>query len=122
VEKQVIGAYQRPGRAFKLALEDQVLMVLLYYRSYSTQFFIRQLLGINDSRVCPLIRQLEPLLALVVPLPKKRTLSLHEVESLIVDATEQPLEWPKRNQKSYYSGKKKCHTLKTEICTTVWHC
>jgi len=122
VEKQVIGAYQRPGRAFKLALEDQVLMVLLYYRSYSTQFFIRQLLGINDSRVCPLIRQLEPLLALVVPLPKKRTLSLHEVESLIVDATEQPLERPKRNQKSYYSGKKKCHTLKTEIRTTVWHC
>ena len=65
-------------------------MVLLYYRSYSTQFFIGQLLGIDDSRVCRLIRQLEPLLARVVPLPKKRTLSLQEVESLIVDATEQP--------------------------------
>ena len=39
-EKQIIAAYQRPGRAFKLALENQVLMVLLYYRSYSTQFFM----------------------------------------------------------------------------------
>jgi len=46
-------------------------MVLLYYRSYSTQFFIGQLLGIDDSRVCRLIRQLEPLLARVVPLSKK---------------------------------------------------
>jgi len=92
---------------------------LLYYRSYSTQFFIGQFLGIDDSRVCRLIRQLEPLLAQVVPLPKKRTLSLQEVESLIVDATEQPIERPKRNQKSYYSGKKKCHTLKTEIRTTA---
>ena len=103
--------------AFKLALEDQFFMVLLYYRSYSTQFFIGQFLGIDDSRVCRLIRQLEPLLAQVVPLPKKRTLSLQEVESLIVDATEQPIERPKRNQKSYYSWKKKCHTLKTEIRT-----
>ena len=80
-------------------------MVLLYYRSYSTQFFIGQFLGIDDSRVCRLIRQLEPLLAQVVPLPKKRTLSLQEVESLIVDATEQHIEGPKRNQKSYYSGR-----------------
>ena len=40
------GGYQRPGRAIKLALEDQFLMVLLYYRSYSTQFFIGQFLGI----------------------------------------------------------------------------
>ena len=81
-------------------------MVLLYYRSYNTQFFIGQFLGIDDSWVCRLIRQLEPLLAQVVPLPKKRTLSLQEVESLIVDATEQPVERPTRNQKSYYSAKK----------------
>lgn len=37
------------------------------------------------------------------------------MESLLIDATEQAIERPKRRQKPYYSGKKKRHTLKTEI-------
>jgi hypothetical protein len=32
-----------------------------------------------------------------------------------VDITESPIERPKRNQRKYYSGKKKRHTLKTQI-------
>ena len=38
---------------------------------------------------------------------------------MIIDATEQPIERPKKGQKPYYSGKKKCHTLKTEIRINV---
>ena len=38
-----------------------------------------------------------------------------EMEDLIVDATEQKTQRPKRKQKAYYSGKKKCHTLKNQI-------
>jgi transposase len=34
---------------------------------------------------------------------------------LLIDATEQPIERPKEGQKAYYSGKKKQHTLKTEL-------
>lgn len=45
-------------------------------------------------------------------------LSKEEVESLIIDATEQPIERPKKSQKPYYSGKKKRHTLKKEIRIT----
>ncbi|MDR2528645.1 MAG: transposase family protein, partial [Synergistaceae bacterium] len=32
-----------------------------------------------------------------------------------MDVTESPIERPKRNQRKYYSGKKKRHTLKTQI-------
>jgi IS5 family transposase len=32
-----------------------------------------------------------------------------------VDVTESPIERPKRGQRKYYSGKKKRHTLKTQI-------
>ncbi len=39
-EKRVIARYKRPGRDFKLSLEDMVLMLLLYYRCYITQEFI----------------------------------------------------------------------------------
>ena len=38
---QVLGAYKRPGRPFKLGIEEMVLIVLLYYRSYATHLFIR---------------------------------------------------------------------------------
>jgi hypothetical protein len=73
------------------------------------------LFGIDDSRVCRIMRKLEPILARVVAIPKCKQLSQEEVEELIVDATEQPVERPKKGQKPYYSGKKKRHTLKTEI-------
>jgi hypothetical protein len=118
-EKQVLGKYKRPGRHFALSLEDMVLMVLLSYRSYITQMFVGFLFGIDDSRVCRIIQKLEPLLVKMMAMPKEKCLSQEEVESSLVDATEQPIERPKKGQKPSYSGKKKRHTLKTEIRTTL---
>jgi len=117
-EKRVIGLYKRPGRNYKLDLADMVLMLLLYYRSYTTQMFIGFLFGIDISRVCRNIRTLEPILAKVMAISKRKHLSQQDVEEIIMDATEQPIERPKRGQKPYYSGKKKRHTLKTEIRIT----
>jgi transposase len=118
-EKKVLGTYKRPGRNFALCLEDMVLMLLLYYRSYVTQMFVGYLFGLDDSRVCRIIQKLEPLLAKVMAIPKEKYLSQEEVEATLVDATEQPIERPKKGQRAYYSGKKKRHTLKTEIRTTL---
>ena len=117
-QKKVLKAYQRPGRSFKLSVADMLLMTLLYYRSYTTQVFIGYLFDIDDSRVCRLIKRLEPMLAGLMRLTKSRHLSQEEVESLLIDTTEQPIERPKRGQKAYYSGKKKRHTFKTEIRIT----
>jgi hypothetical protein len=114
----ILSSYKRPGRDYKLDLSDMLLMLLLYYRSYVTQVFVGYMFGIDDSRVCRIIRRLEPLLADVVKLSKVKTLSQEEVENLIIDATEQAIERPKKGQKPYYSGKKKKHTLKTEIRIT----
>ena len=117
-EKQVIHYYKRPGRNYKLELPDMLLMLMLYYRSYITQMFVGFLFGIDDSRVCRIIQKLEPILAKEMALTKTKHLSKEEVESLIIDATEQPIERPQKNQKKYYSGKKKRHTIKTEIRIT----
>ena len=114
----IISSYKRPGRYYKMDLSDMILMLLLYYRSYVTQVFVGYMFGIDDSRVCRIIRRLEPILASVMVLQKCKKLSREEVESLIIDATEQPIERPQRRQKPYYSGKKKRHTLKTEIRVT----
>jgi hypothetical protein len=115
----VISGYKRPGRSYKLDLDDMLLMLLLYYRSYVTQIFVGYLFGIDDSRVCRIIQRLEPILASIMAISKCKKLSKEEVETLLIDATEQPIERPKSRQKPYYSGKKKRHTMKTEIRTTL---
>lgn len=90
-------------------------MILLYYRSYIAHEFVGYLFGIDDSRICRIIRKLELLLVSVMASPNKKSLSQEEVESPVIDAKEQPVERLRKGQKAYYSGKKKRHTLKTEI-------
>lgn len=114
-EKRVVRCYKRPGRNNNLSLSEQILMLLLYYRTYATQIFIGFLFGIDDSRVCRNIQRLEPILARVMAISKTRHLSQEEVEEIIIDATEQQIERPKKGQRAFYSGKKKRHTNKTEI-------
>lgn len=118
-KEKVLSQYKRPGRYFKLDLEEMVLMLLLYYRSYISQEFVGYLFGLDTSRVSRLIKRLEPLLAQVMAITKTKRLTQEAVKGLIIDATEQPVERPKRRQKAYYSGKKKCHTIKTEIRVTL---
>ena len=104
---RIVNAYKKQGRKHKLSLEDRLLMLLIYYRTYTNQVFIGYLMGVDDSRVCRLIQQLEPLLAGIVAINKDKKLTESEVQAILLDATEQRVERPKKNQKAYYSGKKK---------------
>ena len=117
-QKQVITKYKRKGRDYKLEVSEMILMMLLYYRSYVTQIFIGHMFGIDDSRVCRILKKLEPILGSVMAIKKCHQLNPEEIKILLIDATEQTIERPKKDQKKYYSGKKKCHTVKTEICVT----
>lgn len=114
-EKRIVQRYKRPGRNNKLFLSEQILMLLLYYRTYTTQIFVGFLFDIDDSQVCRIIKRLEPILARVMAITKTRHLSQEEIQEIIIDATEQQIERPTKGQKAFYSGKKKRHTNKTEI-------
>lgn len=117
------------GRKFKLCLKDRLLMFLTYYRLYITYALLEFLFDLNESNICRNIKKLEPLIERCIPVPKKihkrmrRIGNLEELEELIpelklfLDATEQEIPRPKnkRRRKSYYSGKKKKHTVKTQI-------
>ena len=49
-------------------------------------------------------------------LPRKKALLENNNFSVVVgDATETPIERPKKKQRDFYSGKKKRHTLKTQV-------
>jgi DDE superfamily endonuclease/Helix-turn-helix of DDE superfamily endonuclease len=98
-------------------LEDKVLALLLYYRTYFTHEFIGYLFELHNSNVCRLFKLLEPLMAKKITIKKDSTLTQEEVLKLLVDVTEHPICRPKcsKKRKKTYSGKKKKHTQKTEL-------
>ena len=116
------------GRPFKLKAKERFLMLLVYYRLYITYTLSEFLFDLNQSNVCRDISMLEPLIKLCIPLPKKlykrtrRLRTIDEVEDYFpgfkafIDCSEQEIPRPKnkRKRKSYYSGKKKKHTIKTQ--------
>lgn len=104
------------GRKSKLrTLEDKVLELLIYYRTYITHEFIGYLFNLHNSNICRLFKKLEPMLARKITIKKDRSLTKEKILEIIADVTEQPTQRPKKKQKKYYSGKKKTHTMKTEI-------
>ena len=117
------------GGRFKLPLRDRLLMLLFYYRLYATFTLTGFLFDLDQSNVCRDIRYLEPLVRGCLPIPKKlhkltrRLRTIEEVEEFFpgfkafIDATEQEIPRPKnpKKRKTHYSGKKKRHTVKTQL-------
>lgn len=110
---------KKPGSPSKLRIEDQVLMTLQYLREYRTQYHIAADWGVSESTVCRITQKIENILIRsgVFSLPGKKQLYQKQTEEKVVamDVTESPIERPLKNQKDYYSGKQKEHTLKTQI-------
>lgn len=110
---------QKAGRPYALlGLEEHLFCLLLYYRLYTTQVFLGHALRVDAATVCRTIKRLEPILANICELKKERNVTKDEVEYIIFDCTEQPVRRSTKNQQAYYSGKKKQHTVKTEIAIT----
>ena len=117
------------GRPFKLGLRDRLLMLLIYYRLCITLGLTQFLFYLDLSNVWRDIRYLELLVRECTPLPEKiyektrRARTVEEVEEYFpgfkafIDATEQEIPRPKNRQKrkTHYSGKKKRHTVKTQL-------
>lgn len=88
------------GRPPKLSRADQLLMTLMYWREYRTEFHIAQSYGISESAVCRTIRKVEDALvrSRKFRLPGKKALQPSDTvfEVVLVDVSEQPIERPKK--------------------------
>lgn len=88
------------GRPPKLSRADQLLMTLMYWREYRTEFHIAQSYGISEATVCRTIRKVEDALvrSKKFRLPGKKALqaSATVFEVVLVDVSEQPVERPKK--------------------------
>ena len=98
------------GRPPKLSRADQLLLTLMYWREYRTEFHIAQSYGISEATVCRTIRKIEDVLvrSKKFRLPGKKALQLSETvfEVILVDASEQPVERPKKARNSTTVAKK----------------
>jgi len=109
---------RKPGAGPKhsLSVADQLLMLLIYYRTYVSHVFLAFLFGVDDATVCRNFRVMEPLLAGIFRIPERKVqMQPDEIREAFFDGTERPKYRPKKRQKRYYSGKKKRHTLKNQI-------
>lgn len=110
-KKNVKKKGNKRSRPFKLSTEDQILMMLMYYREYRTQYHIGETYGLHESNVGKNIDRIENILKKCkkFDLPGKEKLSgtNHQYEVIIVDATESPIERPKKNSISIIQGRKR---------------
>lgn len=92
---------KKPGRPPKLAIEDQILLTLEYWREYPTQFHMAQRWGLSEPTVWRIITRVEDILKRCADfrLPGRKRLreSDNQLEVVVVDATETPIERPKKS-------------------------
>lgn len=98
------------GRPNILSIEDRMLMTLEYLREYRTYAHIGASYGVSESSAFQSIRYIEDLLikSKEFRLPGRKALlkSDHEFEVILIDATESPIERPKKNSASIIREKR----------------
>ena len=109
--------HAKGGRNPELRIEYILLAALEYWREYRTYAAIGADFGIDESNICRWVKWCEDVLmnSGEITLPGKKALLSGKYEVIQIDATETPIERPKKGQRKFYSGKKKRHTIKTQV-------
>jgi hypothetical protein len=98
------------GRKPKLSVEDMLLAALEYWREYRTYAHIAASYGIHESNVYHAIKWVEDTLIAdgSFSLPGKKALLKTDMdyEVILIDATETPIERPKRGKSATIPGRK----------------
>jgi len=98
---------RRRGRKSSLSIEDQLLLTLIYLRQYHTFLQLGEMFSISESYAQKRYEFISGQLLKVLAVPNQKTLE-KEALTVLMDVTEQPIERPVKQQKQYYSGKKRC--------------
>jgi hypothetical protein len=92
---------KRGGKPSDLTVEDRLLMALEYLREYRTYFHLGQSYGVSESTAFRISRWAEDTLIkdkqFALPGRKALLKSDAEIEVVLVDASESPVERPKKD-------------------------
>lgn len=101
----------RGGKPNKLIIEDRLLMALEYLREYRTYFHVATSYEISESACYRNIVWIENVLIKHpdFALPGRKALLKNDVEYdvILIDATETPIERPKKNKSTITQAKEK---------------
>lgn len=124
--QRAIGGGQSP----ELSARDQILLTVVWLRLYPTNEVLGYLFGVSDSSASRYRQRVLPVLeqagrdTMRLPDPgRKRRKQLDELLTdlpelvVVLDSFEQRIQRPPQleEQERYYSGKKKMHTLKSQV-------
>jgi hypothetical protein len=101
------------GKPNTLCIEDQLLMMLEYWREYRTYFHIGQARGISESAAYRNIKWCENTLAKskAFRLPGRKAVVASEraFDIILIDATETPIERPKKTKALLFGQEEAAH-------------
>lgn len=101
----------RGGRKNKLSIENRLLMALEYIREYRTYFHVSQSYGVSESTAYDTVKWIEDTLIkhpdFALPGRKALLKSDMEYEVVLIDATETPIERPKKSKGIITQAKRK---------------
>jgi Helix-turn-helix of DDE superfamily endonuclease len=111
IVRQVLpGNKSGKGRPNRLSVQDMILMTLEYLREYRTYFHISTNYGMSESNCYKKIRFVEDALIKSgeFSLPGRKALLKSDIEYdvILIDATESPIERPKKNKKGTTRAKR----------------
>ncbi len=119
-DREVTKRKVKEGRPYGVGgLEDHLLVLLILYRCHITQEFLGLLYRVDKATISRSLGRIEKIAVRVLGIQPRIEVSQEEAQFLLFDCTEQRIERPQRNQENWYSGKKKAHTLKTEMIVTA---
>ena len=121
------------GRHFNHSIKDRILMLLMYYRMYTTYDMLGMIFDLDKSNVGRDIKYLDLAVKSSIPIPAKKYADSKKLKTMqelqqffpelivITDGTEQSIPRPKdkKKRKSHYSGKKKKHTVQNQIAINL---
>ena len=109
------------GKPNKLTIEDRLLMALEYIREYRTYFHVAKSYGIAESSCYRNIRWIEDILIkhpdFALPGRKALQKSEMEYEVVLVDATETPIERPKKTKTLLLRQEEKAYFKEPDCCS-----
>ena len=112
--------HKRRGRNPKLSMENRLLAALEYWREYRTFAHIAASYGVSESGIFKTIRWIEGVLIKdgTFSLPGKKALldSVVTFETVLIDATESPVERPKKTAQLLLRQKETPHHEGTSSC------
>ena len=93
------------GLKSSLTIADQLLLTLIYLRQYHTFLQLGEMFSISESYAQKRYTFISKRLLKALDLPNDKSLTAANLK-VIIDVTEQEIERPRKEQKSFYSGKK----------------